>query len=155
MSEQYIIEGPSFSKAKTCERIIRALPDWFGIEDAIQNYASEINSLPTFLASENRRTLGFITLKQHTPYAVEVYVMGVRAKFHRKGIGRMLMEQAEAYSKELGVEYMHVKTLGPSHPDENYAKTRAFYIAIGFRPMEEFTRIWNDENPCLILVKRI
>ena len=155
MSEQYTIEGPSFGKAKTCERIIRSLPDWFGIEEAIQNYVVEIDSLPTFLAIDNDQTLGFITVKHHTPYAAEVYVMGILAEFHLKGIGRALMEQAEAYVKSLDVEYLQVKTLGPSNPDENYAKTRAFYVAMGFRPMEEFTQIWNDENPCLILVKRI
>ena len=152
---QLSLEGPSLGKGKTCETVIRSLPDWFEIEEAIQNYAVEINSLPTFLAIEDDRTLGFVTIKRHNPYAAEVYVMGVLPDFHRKGIGRALMEQTEAYAKGTGVEYLQVKTLGLSNPDENYAKTRAFYMAMGFCPIEEFTQIWNDQNPCLILVKRI
>jgi ribosomal protein S18 acetylase RimI-like enzyme len=49
---------------------------------------------------------------------------------------------------------MQVKTLGPSRPDEHYAKTRAFYEALGFRPLEEFKQIWDENNPCLVMVKR-
>jgi hypothetical protein len=48
-----------------------------------------------------------------------------------------------------------VKTLGPSSDDSNYAKTRAFYSAMGFRPLEEFKQIWDEHNPCLVMVKRI
>ena len=155
MKKQFVLEGPFLGRGKTCETIIRSLPDWFGIEEAIQNYADEINSLPTFLANENGSPIGFITLKQHTPYSTEVYVMGIMPDQHRKGIGRTLMEQAEVYAKGTGVEYFQVKTLGPSNPDKNYVRTRAFYLAMGFRPLEEFTQIWNDQNPCLILVKRI
>lgn len=155
MIKQFNIEGPFLGKVKTCEKIIRSLPDWFGIEDAVQNYAVEINSLPTFLAFEDGQTVGFVTLKQHTPYSVEVYVMGVLMDYHRLGIGRTLMEHPQSYAKGLGVEYLQVKTLGPSNPDENYTKTRAFYLAMGYRPIEEFAQIWNDQNPCLILVKRI
>jgi len=48
-----------------------------------------------------------------------------------------------------------LSALGPSHSDPNYASTRAFYAAMGFRPLEEFKQIWNEQNPCLILVKRL
>ena len=57
--------------------------------------------------------------------------------------------------KTSSVEYLQVKTLGPSHPDENYASTRAFYLAMGFRPLEEFKHIWDEHNPCLIMVKKL
>jgi hypothetical protein len=50
---------------------------------------------------------------------------------------------------------MQVKTLGPSRLDEHYAKTRAFYEAMGFRPLEEFKQIWDENNPCLVMVKRL
>lgn len=46
-----------------------------------------------------------------------------------------------------------VKTLGKSHPDENYKKTREFYSAVGFYPLEESTEIWGKENPCLLMIK--
>jgi GNAT superfamily N-acetyltransferase len=135
--------------------ILRSLPDWFGIEEAVLNYEREIGLHPTFLAKSAEQVLGFLSLKQHTPFAAEVYVMGVRPVVHRNGIGRALMEKAVDYARTLGIEYLQVKTLGPSRPDVGYGKTRAFYEAAGFRPLEEFKQLWGDQNPCLILVKRI
>ena len=48
---------------------------------------------------------------------------------------------------------MQVKTLGPSHPSERYARTRTFYEALDFIPLEETTSFWGVGNPCLILVR--
>jgi GNAT superfamily N-acetyltransferase len=149
------ISGPHLDTSCLCTPILRALPDWFGLEAAILQYASEIDGLPTFLAPQGEEVLGFLSLKQHFPYAAEVYVMGVRAEAHRQGLGRRLMEAAQAWLRGQGVEYLQVKTLGPSNPDPNYAKTRLFYGALGFRPLEEFKQIWDEQNPCLILVKRL
>jgi len=47
-----------------------------------------------------------------------------------------------------------VKTLAPSKPDVGYDKTRAFYLAYGFRPLEEF-RLWDADNPALQMIKAI
>ena len=54
-----------------------------------------------------------------------------------------------------GIEYLQVKTLSDTHPDAAYARTRAFYMAVGFRPLEEFKTLWNEENPCLLMVKSV
>lgn len=149
------IEGPRLGQAAACVPILRLLPDWFGIEAAILSYEQEIENLPTFLAKGNEGVVGFLSLKQHTSYSTEILVMAVHPNDQRGGIGRALVEAAEAYAHGQGVEYMQVKTLGPSRPDEHYAKTRAFYEALGFRPLEEFKQIWDEHNPCLILVKRL
>ena len=81
--------------------------------------------------------------------------MGVRPERHGRGIGTALVEAAEAFLRERGIEYLQVKTLGPSQPSEAYARTRRFYRARGFRPLEELTAIWGEANPCLIMVKRL
>jgi GNAT superfamily N-acetyltransferase len=150
-----VIEGPSYKKASLCEPILRSLPDWFGIEDAILQYLADIDHLPTFLALDGDQVIGFLTLKQHFPHAAEILVMGCQPDMRRKGIGRALVERGEAWLLDQGVEYLQVKTLAPSHPDPGYAKTRAFYQALGFRPLEEFKQIWDEANPCLVLVKKI
>lgn len=54
-----------------------------------------------------------------------------------------------------GVEFLQVKTLSAKHPDEGYEKTRAFYLAYGFRPLEEFPTLWSPESPALQLIKAI
>lgn len=151
----FTITGPHYGKSAACEPVLRSLPDWFGIEAAIVHYTAEIDRLPTFLASSADSMVGFLSLKQHNPYAAEIYVMGVRQEAHRQGIGKALVEQAEKWLQAQGVEYLQVKTLGPSHSDPGYARTRAFYQALGFRPLEELSQIWDEHNPCLILVKRL
>jgi ribosomal protein S18 acetylase RimI-like enzyme len=151
----FTIEGPSLGQTAVSAPILRALPEWFGIEAAILQYEREINNLPTFLAKSDGQVLGFLSLKQHNSYSAEVYVMGVRSETQRGGIGRALVEAAEAHARGLGIEYMQVKTLGPSNPDPGYARTRAFYEALGFRPLEELKQIWDEQNPCLIMVKQL
>ena len=142
----YAIAGPYLGQAAVCIPIIRSLPEWFGIEEAIAGYAAEIDDLPTFLAGPPGDVSGFLSLKQHNPHAAEVYVMGVRRECHRTGVGRRLMQAAEAWLRQQCVEYLQVKTLGPSSADENYARTRAFYQAVGFRPLEELKQIWDAQK---------
>jgi ribosomal protein S18 acetylase RimI-like enzyme len=149
------IEGPLRHQSSVCVPILRALPDWFGIEEDLLAYEREIEGLPTFLARSGGRTAGFLSLKQHNPFSTEIYVMGVRPEARRLGLGRLLVDAAEGHAHELGAEYMQVKTLGPSRPDKGYAATLAFYAALGYRPLEEFSQIWGENNPCLILVKRL
>ena len=151
----FTIEGPWLGGSSDCERILRALPDWFGLEAALQSYAATIPTMQTFLAKVDDEVIGFLSLKQHNPYSAEIYVMGVLPAFHHGGIGRALLENAERYAKSQRIEYLQVKTLGPSDDDANYASTRIFYSAMGFRPLEEFTKIWDENNPCLVMVKRI
>ena len=155
MSTNFEIEGPLLHCASACIPILRSLPDWFGLEEAILDYEHQVEELPTFLANADGSVQGFLTLKQHNEFSAEILVMAVQPEQHRGGIGRALVEAAEAHCLSLGIEYMQVKTLGPSRPDEHYAGTRRFYAALGYRPLEEFSRIWDADNPCLILVKRI
>ena len=80
--------------------------------------------------------------------------MGILPGLHRQGIGRALLDRAEAWLRGEIVEYLQVKTLGPSRPNENYDRTRTFYLAMGFRPLEELKTLW-EGNPCLVMVKWI
>jgi hypothetical protein len=42
--------------------------------------------------------------------------------------------------------------LEASCPNLDYARTRAFYRSLGFKPLEEFLELW-EGNPCLLMVK--
>ncbi|OGN72264.1 MAG: hypothetical protein A2X25_00415 [Chloroflexi bacterium GWB2_49_20] len=151
----FTIVGPHFGTSTVCTPILRSLPEWFGIEEATLQYSSEIEHLPTFLASISEHTLGFLSLKQHNTFSAEIYVMGVQPEAQRQGMGQALLHATQSWLRQQGVEYLQVKTLGPSHADPNYARTRDFYQAMGFRPLEELLQIWNEQNPCLILIKRL
>jgi GNAT superfamily N-acetyltransferase len=137
-------------RSQLCEDVLRDLPEWFGIEDATTAYIRDVADLPTFAIGED----AFLSLKLHTPRAAEVYVMGVRRDRHAQGLGTALVHAAEEYLRARGVEYLQVKTLGPSDPDAGYERTRRFYEARGFVPLEEIHGLW-EHNPCLILVKRL
>ncbi len=149
------IEGPLLGQGAVCEAILCALPEWFGIEEATAQYARDVDDLPTFVAWVNGRAVGFMTVKQHFPQAAELYVLGVLPEMHRQGVGQALLSAVEAYLREQGVAYLQVKTLSASHPDPGYAKTRAFYEAVGFKPLEEFPMLWGEANPCLLMVKTL
>ena len=150
-----IIRGPLTGQGAPAEGILRALPDWFGIEAAIVDYARAADELPTFVAEAGGRTIGFVTLKQTSASAVELHVLGVVPEWHRRGVGRALVEHAAAYARAEGLAVLHVKTLSPSDPDPGYAATRRFYEAMGFVALEELPQVWGPENPCLILVRAL
>jgi len=152
---QISIQGPFLEKATLCEPVLRSLPEWFGLEDANQHYLKSIDEMPTFLALDKDEVVGFLTVLQHYPTTAEIYVTGVAPQYHRHGLGRAMVNAVENYLRDLGVQFLQVKTLSDSHPDEGYAKTRAFYRAVGFHPLEEFKTLWGEANPCLLLVKNL
>jgi ribosomal protein S18 acetylase RimI-like enzyme len=149
------IEGPLLGQGPVCETILRALPEWFEIEASLVQYVRDANELPTFVAFEDGRAVGFMAVKHHFPQSADLYVLGVLKEMHRCGVGRALLARVEAYLREKGVEYLQVKTVSASSPDPGYAKTRAFYEAMGFRPLEEFKTLWDEANPCLLMVKAV
>jgi coenzyme F420-0:L-glutamate ligase/coenzyme F420-1:gamma-L-glutamate ligase len=139
-------------RSRLAEAVLRDLPEWFGIEEATRRYVEAAATLPTFAVEPD---IGFLCLKQHTPRAAELCVMGVRRKHHRRGIGRALVAEAESWCRAHGIRYLHVKTLGPSRSSRGYDATRAFYEAQGFVALEEIHGFWDEENPALILVKDV
>lgn len=151
----FVITGPRYEVSGECTAILRELPEWFGIKESILQYSSDIELLPTFLAKTYEDVIGFLSIKQHNPYSAEILVMGIRPEFQRHGIGRKLLIAAQEWLRRQDVEYLQVKTLGPTNEDANYDKTRDFYQALGFRPLEELSQIWDKNNPCLILIKRL
>lgn len=141
-------------EADACEQLLRALPEWFGIERAIIEYRQALDVLETFVAEIDGELVGFLALKRHSPHAAEIHVMAVSRSLQGRGIGSALLTHAEMRLQAESVEYLEVKSLGPTRPDTNYERTRKFYQARGFCPIEE-TDLWGKDNPCLILVKHL
>jgi len=137
-----------------CRAVFETIPDWFGTPASNEKYLRELAELPAFVALEGGAVIGFASLRPHTPEAAELEVLAVRRDLHRRGAGRALVAHCEAWLRERGVGWLHVKTLAPSSPDAGYAKTRAFYRALGFAPLFE-TELWGPENPTLISVKKL
>jgi len=133
---------------------MRSLPDWFGIEESIRQYRRDLETMETIVADAEGQVIGFLTLRRHNPHSAEIQVLAVRRGHHRRGVGRALVERGEEIAAGSGSEFLQVKTLGPSRPDAAYERTREFYVAVGFRPLEE-NHLWGERIPCLILVKHL
>jgi len=146
------IEEPD-PKSDITDAILRELPQWFGIEKSIADYVSGVREKPFYASFDGDKCIGFISIKENNPYTAEIYVMGVLPHYHRHGIGRSLYHVAQTYVQGAGYKLFMVKTVGESCEYEPYRKTRDFYTGMGFLPLEEIREIWDEENPCLIMVK--
>lgn len=142
-------------KTKICGETLRALPDWFGVEASIADYEQKSGDMPFFAAFDGEKAVGFVAIKVHNAYTSEVCVMGILKDYHRQGIGQRLIGLCEVYCARCGMEFLTVKTLDSSRESRSYAKTRLFYEAMGFKPLEVFPLLWDEDNPCLFLAKHI
>jgi len=153
MNHAMTIVGPKLDARAQCEAVLRSLPMWFGIEDALVMYADDTLRLPTFAAIEGERVVGFVSLLEHFPHAWEIHCMAVRAESRNAGCGRALVAHVESWLAARNVSLLQVKTVAATSPSAEYAQTREFYSRLGFRPLEVFPELWSVRNPCLQLVK--
>jgi N-acetylglutamate synthase-like GNAT family acetyltransferase len=77
MSARYSIRRATEADLAACERILRALPEWFGIEAAIVNYVAKIPVMETYVAERAGMVVGFITLTATSTAAFEIHVMAI------------------------------------------------------------------------------
>jgi len=131
--------------------ILEALPDWFGIPEAREEYIVNSVNRQLFAAVKEEKTIGFLCLKQTGKDTVEVSVMGVLKEFHRHGIGRKLFMKAREKAIKDGFSFIQVKTVQMGQYD-NYDNTNKFYISLGFKEFEIFPTLWDEWNPCQVYV---
>ena len=131
--------------------ILEALPDWFGLPEAREEYIVNSVNQQFFAAVKEEKTIGFLCLKQTGKDTVEVSVMGVLKEFHRHGIGRKLFVKAREKSIKDGFYFIQVKTVQMGQYD-NYDNTNKFYISLGFKEFEIFPTLWDEWNPCQVYV---
>lgn len=152
-----IIEvGDSVKKYTYTKEILESLPEWFGNKQALNDYAEKVKDLPywgTF--NENDSCVGFFAVKTHYDYTGEILVCGILPEYQHIGIGKALYSVAEKYFIQSGCKFVIVKTLSELVNFEPYARTRNFYRSVGFEPLITLTEMWDDENPCLIMLKAI
>ena len=131
--------------------ILEALPDWFGIPEAREEYIVNSVNRQLFAAVKEEKTIGFLCLKQTGKDTVEVSVMGVLKEFHHHGIGRKLFMKAREKAIKDGFSFIQVKTVQMGQYD-NYDNTNKFYISLGFKEFEIFPTLWDEWNPCQVYV---
>ncbi len=134
--------------------ILEALPEWFGISSAREEYIRDSARKPFFCAFDNDKPIGFLYLKQTGKETVELAVMGVVKDHHRKGVGKSLFEEARREAVRLGYSFIQVKTVQMGRYKE-YDETNLFYLSLGFKELEVFPTLWDECNPCQIYIMSI
>lgn len=141
-------------KMSISRSILEALEDWFGIPESREAYIKDSAGQPFWCAYDGDLPVGFIVLKESGKDTVELCVMGVLEKYHRKGAGRALFDAAYAYSKANGYSFMQVKTVKMGMYEE-YDRTNLFYRSLGFKEFEVFPELWDESNPCQVYVMTV
>lgn len=124
--------------------VVTSLPAWFDERARTISIPIDMKHQRGFVAEQQGKVVGFITL-----YVAEgklnIGWLGVQQDLHRQGIGRLLLAQAEAEARDLGIRELSLYTLGDGVDYEPYARTRQFYFANGFHI---YQRSQTDNDGC-------
>jgi len=134
-------------------RLLASVPEWFGRPEANADYIRAAATDETWTVRDaGGAVVGVTLVRRHLPHVAEIHLTVVDRAAHGRGVGTAMMAAIEADARGRGVRLLEVKTLGASHPDPGYARTRRFYERTGFLALEE-TGLWGEDSPCLIMVK--
>ncbi|HXZ67094.1 MAG TPA: GNAT family N-acetyltransferase, partial [Alphaproteobacteria bacterium] len=95
---------------------------------------------------------GLVALKYHFGSTTELWWLGLKPEFHRRGIGTSLVNVATMRARERGCEHLAVMTISEWSDDEFYRRTRLFYQRLGFQPFVEFNET-DPLNPMMWMIK--
>lgn len=141
----------SREKQAIARTVLEALPEWFGIPEAREDYIAKSAAQTFFGAFDGEKPVGFLCLAETGKDTVELSVCGVRKEYHRRGIGRELFTGAKAFAMKSGYSFLQVKTVQMGKYAE-YDATNRFYLSLGFREFEVFPTLWDAQNPCQVYV---
>ena len=139
-------------KEKISREILNDLPEWFGIPESTEEYIVDSQNKPFIACFLGENPVGFVVLNNTSPDCADIFVMGIKKKFHRQGLGKNLNEAYENLARKLGYTYSQVKTVETGHYEE-YDITNNFYQAMGYKKLEVFPDLWDEWNPCQIYIK--
>jgi len=131
--------------------ILEALPDWFGIPEAREEYIEGSKDNIFFCAYDEDKPVGFLYIKETGKDTAELAVMGVLKEYHRHGIGKALFKQSKDAARDAGYSFLQVKTVQMGRY-EDYDNTNKFYLSLGFKEFEVFPTLWDEWNPCQVYV---
>lgn len=146
------IEDPE-EKKEIVSEVLLDLPEWFGLPESTKRYIEESKKLELWVARNVKEAIGFITLSESSMETGELHCMGIKKTYHRMGIGKQLYIALEQYAKDR-YKYLQVKTVDEGYYKE-YDQTVAFYKNLGFSRLEVFPTLWDEWNPCLIMIKAL
>ena len=139
-------------KAEVSREVLNDLPEWFGMPESTEEYITDSQDKPFLASFHQDEVAGFLVLNATSSDCADIFVMGVKKKFHRSGVATQLNDEYEKLAKSLGYTYSQVKTVQSGHYDE-YDVTNKFYKAVGYKELEVFPTLWDEWNPCQVFIK--
>lgn len=126
MAREGAIEVSPFVEADRagCAVVLSRLPHWFGFADVNAEYVASLGRRPAWVARRDGAIAGFIAVEGQTAASAEIVVLAVVPELHRGGAGSALLRAAKSWLRQRGFHFVYLLTLGPSDPDQGYARTR-------------------------------
>ena len=93
------------------KEVLYDLPEWFGLPESTKEYIEDSQDKPFLACYADNEVAGFIVLNATSKDTADIFVMGIKKKFHRMGIGTKLNTEFENMAKNLGYSYSQVKTV--------------------------------------------
>ena len=140
------------AKSWACGEVIKTLPDWFGQPESNARYVRDIADKDVFSAFINDELAGLLALKYHFGSTAEIWWLGFKPEYHRRGIGSSLVNLAAMRAIERSCNYLAVMTISEWSDDEFYRRTRLFYQRVGFQPFVEFNET-DPFNPMMWMIR--
>lgn len=140
-------------KEQICREVLTSLPEWAEKAQSIDEHAVSCRMLPMWADHDEGVLRGFISLRETSPYAAEIYVMGVKKEFQRHKIGKAMFTALLNYARRQGYEYLQVKTVRQG-TSAQYDTANTFYQSLGFRELEVLP-LWNESTPCQIYIRNV
>ena len=67
------------ARREIAREILADLPEWFGIPESTEEYIRESGDMPFFAATDAEEHIGFMSMKETSPFTCEIYVCGVKS----------------------------------------------------------------------------
>jgi GNAT superfamily N-acetyltransferase len=141
--------------AERCDAIIASLPEWFGLQEGIDECARAVRSQSGLVCELDGDVIGFLTVVRPRPTTGQISWLAVHSTERGKGAGTALVHRLIHDLSAEGVRLLVVETLSDRvDPGPEYAATRAFYLARGFKPAAELD-LFGPENPIQLMAMRL
>jgi len=122
--------------------LIASLPEWFTPEE-VETVRQVVGPPAVVAIGDTGEIVSFLAWEQRT-HEWEICWIAVARELHRRGVGRRMVEMMLERARAAEVAYIRVQTVAPTTEYEPYARTRAFYEALGFRLESVEPKGWPD-----------
>ncbi len=142
-------------KQEIARKILKDLPLWFGIDESTKEYIDTVVEYPFVAAYIDNQVVGFYSIREENEDVLDMYVLGVLRKYHGSGVGSELQKYVDNYALEHRYTYLMVLTLAEKKQNKEYLLTRNFYLKQGFIDFYQNDDIFDKNNPCQIMMKKL